>query len=69
MLDFIPTNRMEATLTQNSALYLAQDKISKRRTALFRQFALRPEIRPAMLSSTHSATHTSRKGFNQDNGR
>ncbi len=28
---------MEPTLTQNSALYLAQHKISKRRTAFFRR--------------------------------
>jgi hypothetical protein len=60
---------MKLTLTQSSAFYLAQHKISKRRTALFRQFALQPEIRLAMLSSRRSATHTSRKGFNQDNGR
>jgi hypothetical protein len=31
-------------------------------------FALHPQIRPAILSSRRSATHTSRKSFNQDNG-
>jgi hypothetical protein len=29
---------MELTLTQNSALYFAQHKVSKRRAALFRRF-------------------------------
>jgi hypothetical protein len=29
---------MERTLTQNSALYFAQHKISKRRSALFQKF-------------------------------
>jgi hypothetical protein len=37
---------MELTITQNSALYFAQHKVSKRRAALFRQFGIAAKKEP-----------------------
>jgi len=59
---------MELTLTQSSALYLAQHKISKRRTALFRRWrAVRKNQVPDLRRQTfYNRPQVPR--FHQDNG-
>jgi hypothetical protein len=74
---------MEPTVQQSSAIYFKRHKGSKSRSfGTFRRsftlpeelrfsggFALHSQIRPTMLNSRWSATHTSRKRFDQDNCR
>jgi hypothetical protein len=58
---------MEPTITQNSALYLAHRKISKRRATLFRW--LRTAVSPdAQRQLTSTALFIARR-VHQDNGR
>ena len=58
-----------STVTQNSALYLAQHKASKSRAALFRQFrdAARDQS-PDVGRLTFGDTYIRRR-FHRDNGR
>jgi hypothetical protein len=59
---------MELTLTQSSALYPAQHKISKRRTAFFRRWrAVRKNQVPDLLQTFYNRLHVPR--FHQENGR
>ncbi len=60
---------MEPTVTQSSALYLAQHKISKRRTAFFRRWrAVRKNQAPDLRRQTLcNGRHMPR--FHRDNGR
>jgi hypothetical protein len=49
---------MEPTVTQNSALYLAHQQVSKRRFAFFRRAAARGKVQPTyrkdgMIASLH----------------
>ena len=60
---------MEPTLTQSSALYVAQDKISKRRTAFFRRWRAgsknqAPDLRRQILCGVSVVPL-----FHRDNGR
>jgi hypothetical protein len=61
---------MEPTLTQNSALYLAQHKVSKRRAALFRRFrvAAGKELPDAVRRLTFGNELIVRR-LHRDNGR
>jgi hypothetical protein len=60
---------MELTLTQNSALYFAQHKVSKRRAALFRQFRGAVKNRaPNMRQLTFGDAYVVQRPH-QDNGR
>jgi len=61
---------MEPTITQNTALYFAQRKVSKRRAALFRQLSTaaskqRPDVRRPLTSSDLFIV----KRLHHDNGR
>jgi hypothetical protein len=60
---------MELTLTQSSALYLAQHKILKRRTAFFRRWRAgsKNQAHDLQRQALCSASVVSR--FHQDNGR
>ncbi|GEM_PF-2200848 len=60
---------MQPTLTQNSALYFAQHKASKRRAALFRPFriAARKE-RPSVRQLTFGDAYIVRQ-LHRNNGR
>jgi hypothetical protein len=51
---------MEPTITQNRALYLAHQKVSKRRAALFRRLRIAarkqsPDVRRQLISGTYLA--------------
>jgi hypothetical protein len=61
---------MEPTITQNSALYLAHRKVSKRRATLFRwlRTAARKQGPDAQRQLTATDLFVARR-FHQDNGR
>jgi hypothetical protein len=61
---------MEPTITQNSELYFAQHKVSKRRAALFRRLSIAatkqgPDVRQQLTSGDLFFV----KRVHQDNGR
>ena len=61
---------MEPTITQNSALYFAQHKVSKRRAALFRRLGIAarkqgPDVRQQLTSGELFIGER----LHQDNGR
>jgi hypothetical protein len=57
---------MEPTVTQNSALYLAHQQISKSRFAFFRRAAARAKLQPAIRRDVMIANSLQRS---TDNGR
>jgi hypothetical protein len=62
--------KMEPTLTQNCALYYAQDKSSKPRASFFQRFraAARKQVPETCQQLTHG-TRFERLPFHRDNGR
>ncbi len=61
---------MEPTITQNSALYLAHRKVSKRRATLFRGLGPRVGSRaPAAQRQVTSSDLLIARRLHQDNGR
>jgi hypothetical protein len=65
----LSTPHMELTLTQNGALYLAHNRTSNRRSALFRRLEAKARIQlPDVRRRTFADAHVSRR-FHPDNGR
>jgi hypothetical protein len=60
---------MELTLTQNSALYFAQHKVSKRRAALFRRFRGAVKNQPPDMRQLTFGNAYVVQRRHQDNGR
>jgi len=60
---------MQPTVTQNSALYLAHQKISKRRSALFRHARVTAKKQSPELKRQTLLGASFVRRFNRDNGR
>ena len=60
---------MEPTITQNSALYFARHKVSKRRAALFRQLSIAASKQGPVQQQPISGDLFMVQRLHEDNGR